>query len=89
MRKSSKLILVAGATAALAVPSTAFAAGGPTSGPVANQPGNSCFGNWRAGTVEPFHAVASDLAQGNGFLGTDAAHMSDYNAYSKAACKAA
>jgi hypothetical protein len=85
MRKFTKLLVVGGALAALAVPSAASAAGGPSSGPVPNQPGNSCFGNWRAGTVDEFHSVASDWAQGQGFLGADA-HMSDYNASGKAAC---
>jgi hypothetical protein len=85
-----KFIVALSAAAVLAVPSAALAAGGLSSVAVANQPGNSCFGNFRAGTVDAFHDVASDWAQGGGFLaGTDdKVHMNDYNAWGKAYCAA-
>jgi hypothetical protein len=73
-----KLIIIASAVAALAVPSAAMAAGGPTTGPVQGEPGNSAFGNWRAGTADgPGFA---SWQHGEGWLGADAT-MADYNAY--------
>ena len=39
------------------VPTAAMAAGGPVNGPVANQPGESCFGNWRAGAAQYYRSL--------------------------------
>jgi hypothetical protein len=77
------------AMAILAVPGVAMAAGGPTSGPVANQPGNSCFGNWRAGSGQD---VKAGLYAGFDNLGdvisarAQAGTVADHNVSDKAQC---
>jgi hypothetical protein len=71
-----RILIVVASVAALAIPSAAMAAGGPTSGPVQGQPGNSCFGNWRAGTADG--AVFAQRAQD----GT----ITDHNAADFTAC---
>jgi hypothetical protein len=56
-----KFIVALSAIAVLAVPSAAMAAGGPVNGPVADQPGASCFGNWRAGAAQYYNANGTSV----------------------------
>jgi hypothetical protein len=76
-----KLIIITGALVALAIPSAAMAAGGPTTQnpyPADPQPGNSAFGNWRAGTADgPGMALRMQNPDGR--------TMADYNALDFAA----
>jgi hypothetical protein len=58
-----KFLLPIAAAAMLVVPSAAMAAGGPVNGPVANQPGESCFGNWRAGAALYYNANGSSVGE--------------------------
>jgi hypothetical protein len=58
-----KIIAALSAVAMLAVPTMASAAGGPVNGPVANQPGASCFGNWRAGAAQYYKANGSSVGE--------------------------
>jgi ABC-type sugar transport system substrate-binding protein len=63
-----RFTLVFAAAAALALPSGALAAGGPTTGPVPDQPGNSCFGNWRAGSVQQINELNTATGDNAGSL---------------------
>ena len=85
MNKITRLVF-AGATGALmlgALALPAFAAGGPTPGPVA---GPGCFGNWRAGSVQVIDQSGGNA--GAQYFSQRAGNNSTINAENRATCAA-
>jgi len=81
----TKAVLAAGATALiLASAAPAFAAGGPTAGPV---PGPGCFGNWRAGSVQIINGTAPGTNNAGAlYFSQRAGDNSTINAGNRATC---
>ncbi len=82
-----KKYAIAAASAALLVSLTgiaAFAAGGPTTGPVG---GPGCFGNWRAGSVQAINESGAGPT-GKNFFAVRAGDNSTINAGNRDTCAA-
>jgi hypothetical protein len=83
--KSNAKKYLLGATTAIVmaggVSLPAFAAGGPTTGPV---PGPGCFGNWRAGSVQAIKASGGNA--GTQYFSQRAGDNSTINAENRAEC---
>lgn len=79
-----KKIVATGIAAAAILTSAipAFAAGGPTTGPVA---GPGCFGNWRAGSVQALNEAGYGPV-GKNFFAVRAGDNSTINAANRDTC---